>query len=136
MILKREVKDGIVKGIYESSNILASEYDQKTNDLTVVFNYGGKYKYTNVSKTDYTRFEMADSQGKVLNSHIKSYSYTNLGKVDVQPIKEEVIKAKEDDIKAYQQTIVLECQSFEEFSEKGLASLERAIQSYKNKING
>jgi hypothetical protein len=43
-----------------------------------------------VSNTDYTRFEIAESQGSVLNTHIKKYSTEKLDNVDVSEILKEV----------------------------------------------
>lgn len=90
MILKRVVRDNITRNIYESSNILGSTYNKGTKDLVVVFKNGGQYLYNNVAETDYLRFETADSQGKVLNTHIKKYSFTKLSNADVDKIHEEI----------------------------------------------
>jgi hypothetical protein len=81
MILKKQTKDNLVKAIYASSNICASTYDTQTKDLVIIFNNGGQYKYPNVSETDYTRFEIADSQGAIFNSHIKKYDFQKFKQV-------------------------------------------------------
>jgi hypothetical protein len=90
MILKRQEKNGKIKAIYSSSNICASVFDTASNDLTIIFKHGGQYKYKGVSNTDYTRFEIAESQGSVLNTHIKKYSTEKLDNVDVSEILKEV----------------------------------------------
>ena len=90
MILKKQEKNGKVKAMYSSSNICASVYDTATGDLTLIFNNGGQYQYAAVSKTDYMRFEMAESQGSVMNTHIKKYPFTKLDKVDTTEILKEV----------------------------------------------
>ena len=90
MILKKQEKNGKVKAMYSSSNICASVYDTATGDLSLIFNNGGQYQYAGVSKTDYMRFEMADSQGSVMNTHIKKYPFTKLDKVDTTEILKEV----------------------------------------------
>ena len=97
MILKKQEKNNLVKAIYESSNICASTYNNQTKDLVIVFNNGGQYKYTNVSETDYTRFEIADSQGAIFNSHIKKYNFEKLDKIDVVSIIKEVNELKDAD---------------------------------------
>ena len=101
MILKKQEKENKVKAIYSSSNICASTYDKQTQSLTIIFNNGGQYDYEGVSGTDYARFELADSQGAVFNTHIKKYSFSKLDKVDVKDILVEVdsIKNAEDKIK-------------------------------------
>jgi hypothetical protein len=90
MILKKQEKNGKVKAMYSSSNICASVYDTASGDLTLIFNNGGQYQYAGVPKTDYMRFEMADSQGSVMNTHIKKYPFTKLDKVDTTEILKEV----------------------------------------------
>ena len=86
MILKRVEKDEKIKSIYESSNILASTYEPKTKDLTIIFKRGAIYTYKNVDKNDYFRFETADSQGEILNKHIKKYEAIKNDVVDVKKI--------------------------------------------------
>lgn len=90
MILKKVEKNEKTKAIYSSSNICASTYDNVSGNLVLIFNNGGQYQYDGVSKTDYMRFEMADSQGSVMNTHIKKYPTTKLDKVDTTEILREV----------------------------------------------
>ena len=97
MILKRQETDGIIKAIYSSSNICASTYNTTNNDLVVIFNHGGQYRYTSVSKTDYMRFETADSQGSVLNTHIKKYASSKMDGVNTSEIMKEVETLKSGD---------------------------------------
>ena len=141
MLLKKNEKGDIVKGIYESSNILTSEYNKKSKDLTIVFSYGGTYTYENVPLTDFTRFEIADSQGKVLNSHIKKYSFINNGKIDTKTIKEDIKKIKEDDIKDYLGVVVVFMKGItSEFDTNGdvpkatMDKLKDLISSYESKL--
>jgi hypothetical protein len=100
MLLKKQEKDNLIKTIYASSNICASTYDKTSKDLTIIFNNGGQYKYPNVSENDYTRFELADSQGVVFNSHIKKYSFEKLDKVDPSKILAEITELKDAEKKA------------------------------------
>jgi hypothetical protein len=95
MLLKKQENDNVTKAIYASSNVCASTYDRTTKNLTIIFNNGGQYRYTNVSETDYTRFELADSQGVIINSHIKKYDFEKLDKVDPNLILLEVNQLKE-----------------------------------------
>ena len=97
MILKRKEKEGVVKAIYSSSNICASVYNTITNELTIIFSNGGQYKYVDVAATDYMRFETADSQGSVLNTHIKKYTTTKLDNVDTTEILKEVEQLKDQE---------------------------------------
>lgn len=106
MILKRVETDEKVKAIYESSNILASTYAPKTKDLTVIFKRGASYTYKNVDKTDYFRFETADSQGEVLNKHIKKYDAVKNDAVDVKKIEDEILNLREEEINKYKGEVV------------------------------
>ena len=89
-----EEKDNVIKAMYNSSNIIASIYNKETSDLILIFNKGSQYKYPNVKSSDYTRFELAESQGKVFNSHIKAYSFEKLDNINPEAILTEV-----DDLK-------------------------------------
>lgn len=95
MLLKKQEKDNVTKAIYASSNICGSTYDRTSKNLTIIFNNGGQYLYPNVSETDYTRFELADSQGVIFNSHIKKYDFEKLDKVDTSAILTEVAELKD-----------------------------------------
>jgi hypothetical protein len=107
MILKRQEKDGIVKAMYDSSNIVASIYNNETSDLEIIFKAGTKYKYPNVSKSDYMRFEIAESQGAVFNTHIKKYTYEKMANVDVSKILLETEALKVDEDKALKEGAIL-----------------------------
>jgi hypothetical protein len=83
MYLDRTEKDGIISCLFKSSNILASEYNQEKKELTITFNAGRRYTYSNVEHKDYVRFEIAESQGQIFNKHIKKY--TTVKNPDVNP---------------------------------------------------
>lgn len=107
MILKRQEKDGIVKAMYDSSNIVASVYNNETSDLEIIFKAGTRYKYPNVSKSDYMRFEIAESQGAVFNTHIKKYTYEKLGNFDVSQLLAETESLKVEEDKALKEGAIL-----------------------------
>lgn len=106
MILKKVEKNDVVKAIYKSSNVLASKYNKKTNELTITFNRGSVYNYAGVSATDYTRFEIAESQGKILNSTIKKYEFTKGEDIDPAKIIAEVDKHQLEELKALEESII------------------------------
>jgi len=72
MLIHQRKKDDLEISIFESSNILSSEYNYNDGNLKVKFKGGRAYTYGDVSKTDYMRFQIAESQGKVLNKLIKT----------------------------------------------------------------
>jgi len=77
MAVKKEMIVGtkIINEI-ESSNIKKTEYDTETKQLVTEFNNGLKYEYENVPHQIYTKFRLAESQGKYFMSEIaKKYKY-------------------------------------------------------------
>ena len=67
----KEVIDGTkIKNEIKSSNIKSTEYDTESKDLVVEFNNGAKYKYDNVPHQVYTKFRLAESQGKFFTTDI------------------------------------------------------------------
>ena len=77
MAIIKEVIDGTkIKNEIKSSNIKSAEYDTESKDLVVEFNNGAKYNYNNVPHQVYTKFRLAESQGKFFTTDIaKQYSY-------------------------------------------------------------
>lgn len=142
MILKRVEKENVVKAIYDSSNILASEYNKSTKDLIITFKRGAQYKYLGVSSSDYMRFEIADSQGSVLNSHIKTYTFEKCENVDANLITEEIDKLKKEEVVKRQESIIGEMERIvsdfdqnQTFSETRLMGLVKTITNYFNPVN-
>lgn len=76
LITKRTIRDesgdSYIEAIYESSNILRSIFFPEKQKLYVSFNRGETYSYENIDNIIYSGFENAESQGKYLNSNIKS----------------------------------------------------------------
>lgn len=104
MLLKKTEKDGVVKALYDSSNILASKWNG--TDLTVIFKRGASYTYKGVSKTDYVRFETADSQGAVLNAKIKEYVVVQNDSVDEATIITEIENSKKESLTKFEEGMI------------------------------
>lgn len=80
MAITRETIQGtkIVNEI-KSSNIKSAEYDTESKKLIVEFNNGFKYEYDEVPHQTYTKFRMAESQGKFFTTDIsKKFKYKKL----------------------------------------------------------
>ena len=90
LIHKKQVEE-TTKALYKSSNILASSYNPSAKTLEIIFKKGTKYAYSDVDASAYMRFETAESQGKVLNSHIKKFAFTKLDDVDPNVIENMII---------------------------------------------
>ena len=80
MAVKKETIDGtkIINEI-ESTNIVRTEYDTETKKLVTEFKNGAKYEYNDVPHNVYTKFRMAESQGKFFTTDIsKKFKYKKL----------------------------------------------------------
>jgi aspartokinase-like uncharacterized kinase len=78
-ITKEEIKGTKIINEIKSSNIKKTEYDTETKKLVVEFNNGFKYEYEEVPHQIYTKFRMAESQGKFFVSDIsKTFKYKKL----------------------------------------------------------
>jgi hypothetical protein len=95
MVLIKHEENGSIECLYDSSNILGSKYIVNQKKLALIFNSGRQYDYEGVTFTDYTKFERGESQGKLLHSIIKKYSYSQSKElVDVLPLVEQIEKIK------------------------------------------
>ena len=78
-ILKEEIKGTKILNEIKSSNIKKTEYDTETKNLVVEFNNGLKYEYEDVPHQTYTKFRLAESQGKFFTTDIsKVFKYKKL----------------------------------------------------------
>ena len=142
MLLKRTQKENLVESTYDSSNILSSKYDKDSKKLTITFKRGVQYTYMDVSAADYLRFETAESQGAVLNSHIKSHSFEKGDVVDAKVIQEEIDRLKKEELILIQQSIIDDMESItyefntnDKFIEAQLMALAKRITNYFNPTN-
>lgn len=78
-IIKEEIKGTKIINEIKSSNIKKTEYDTESKKLSVEFNNGFRYEYDDVPHQVYTKFRMAESQGKFFNTEIsKNFKYKKL----------------------------------------------------------
>jgi hypothetical protein len=106
MLLNRIERNNKIKSIYESSNILASTYVPNDKKLTIIFKNGTSYTYDNVDKTDFFRFETAESQGNIFSKYIKNKSYVKNDDVDTENIQTEINETKEEEILVFEKGII------------------------------
>lgn len=63
----------------KSSNIKSIEYNEEIQTLTVEFQSGAKYAYSNVPKNVFARIFSADSIGRYVSENIRNnYTYVRL----------------------------------------------------------
>ena len=78
-IKKEEIKGTKILNEVESSNIVRTEYDTETKKMVAEFKNGSKYEYDEVPHNIYTRFRMAESQGKYFSTEIaKKFKYKKI----------------------------------------------------------
>ena len=79
-IKKEEIKGTKILNEIESANITRSEYDTESKEMIVEFKNGARYIYNEVPHNVYTKFRLAESQGKFFTSEIsKKFKYAKLG---------------------------------------------------------
>jgi hypothetical protein len=75
-VKKEEIKGTKILNEIDSSNIVRTEYDTETGKMIAEFKNGSKYEYEDVPHNVYTKFRMAESQGKYFNVEIsKKFKY-------------------------------------------------------------
>lgn len=137
MLVKRNEKNGVINALYESSNIMASTYVMETNQLTIVFKSGVGYQYEGVIPKDYSKFELADSQGVVFNKDIKQHTFKAIGEVDIEAIRKQLEDSKADELVNYTKSILKitgELIEGEVFSETELNDLILLCNKLKEKL--
>jgi lysyl-tRNA synthetase class 2 len=79
-IVSEKIDGKLITVTIQSSNLKESTYNTETEDLTVIFNNGSIYEYNKVPWTKFTKFRLAESQGKYFNENIaKSHKYVKKG---------------------------------------------------------
>lgn len=78
-IISEKIDGKVINVDIKSTNLKSATYDTETEVLVITFNNGSIYEYNKVPWTVFTKFRMAESQGKYFNENIsRKYSYTKL----------------------------------------------------------
>lgn len=78
-ILKENIDGKQITIEIQSSNLQSAVYDTESENLTVTFNNGSIYVYNKVPWNVFTKFRMAESQGKFFNGNIgRTYKYEKI----------------------------------------------------------
>ena len=78
-IISEQISGHTISVIIQSSNLKSASYDTSTKVLTTAFNNGSIYQYYDVPWELFTKFRMAESQGKYFNMNIsKNYKYKKI----------------------------------------------------------
>lgn len=79
-IISETINGKMIEIIINSSNLKSASFNTESEDLTVVFNNGSIYEYNKVPWTKFTKFRLAESQGKYFNENIaKTHKYKKVG---------------------------------------------------------
>jgi hypothetical protein len=75
-ILSEKINGTLIEVSITSSNLRSAKYDTTNESLLVEFNNGSIYEYKSVPWNIFTKFRMAESQGKYFNTEIsKKYMF-------------------------------------------------------------
>ena len=79
-IISEKIEGSLIEVVINSSNLKSAKYDTENENLIISFNSGAIYEYNKVPWGKFTKFRMAESQGKYFNENIaRSYKYTKIG---------------------------------------------------------
>ena len=79
-ILSETINGKMIEVIINSSNLKSASFNTENEDLTVTFNNGAIYEYNKVPWNKFTKFRIAESQGKYFNENIaRSYKFKKIG---------------------------------------------------------
>jgi hypothetical protein len=83
MIISEKILGSQISVVIESSNLKEATYDTTNKTLLMTFKNNRKYQYNDVAWEIFTKFRMAESQGKFFNGEIaKKYTYKELKEDD------------------------------------------------------
>jgi hypothetical protein len=78
-IISEKIEGKLIEVSIQSSNLSSAKFNTETEDLIVSFNNGAIYEYNKVSWEKFTKFRLAESQGKFFNENIaRKYTYKKL----------------------------------------------------------
>ena len=78
-IISEKIEGKLIEVTIQSSNLSSAKFNTETEDLIVSFNNGAIYEYNKVPWEKFTKFRLAESQGKFFNENIaKKYTYKKI----------------------------------------------------------
>ena len=78
-ITSEKIEGKLIMVEIKSSNLKSATFNTESEDLSISFNNGSIYEYNKVPWSTFTKFRMAESQGKFFNEKIaKSHNYTKV----------------------------------------------------------
>jgi len=78
-IISESINGNLIEVTIKSSNLQSAVYFTEEEKLSVTFNNGSIYEYEKVPWVKFTKFRMAESQGKYFNQEIsKTHKFTKV----------------------------------------------------------
>lgn len=78
-IISESINGNLIEVTLQSSNLKSATYFTEEEKLSVTFNNGSIYEYEKVPWSKFTKFRMAESQGKYFNQEIsKTHKFTKV----------------------------------------------------------
>lgn len=78
-IISEKIEGSMINVDIKSSNLKSASYDTESETLSVTFNSGGIYEYSKVPWSKFTKFRLAESQGKYFNENIsKNHTFKKI----------------------------------------------------------
>jgi hypothetical protein len=78
-ILSEKINGKLIDVVINSSNLKSASYNTENEDLLITFNNGSIYEYNKVPWSKFTKFRLAESQGKYFNENIsKIHTYKKI----------------------------------------------------------
>lgn len=78
-IISEKIEGTLISIDINSSNLKSAKYNTETQLLEIKFNNNSVYEYQNVPWKIFTKFRLADSQGRFFNTDIsRNYSYKKI----------------------------------------------------------
>lgn len=75
-ILTEKIEGTLIEVAIDSTNLKSAKYNTETKLLEIAFQNGSVYEYNDVPWSVFTKFRMAESQGKFFNASIsRKYEY-------------------------------------------------------------
>jgi len=96
MIKNKKIQDGVILCSYDSTNVIASSYNQKEGKLTITFKKGVQYHYDGITFDEYQMLENADSQGKMFRTVVKDKLFEKGETVDSDKLLLEITTPSTD----------------------------------------
>jgi hypothetical protein len=78
-IISESINGNLIEVTIKSSNLQSATYFTEEEKLSVTFNNGSIYEYEKIPWAKFTKFRMAESQGKYFNQEIsKTHKFTKI----------------------------------------------------------